>query len=30
MIVILIAGWFAVLATSYLGAEVILKLSGKL
>lgn len=30
MTLVLIAGWFAVLAASYIGAEVILKLSGKL
>jgi len=30
MTVILVVGWFAVLAISYIGAEVVLKLSGKL
>lgn len=30
MTFILIAGWFAVLAVSYLGAEIVLKRSGKL
>ena len=30
MTVILIVGWFAVLAASYIGAEIVLKLSGKL
>ncbi len=30
MTIILIGGWFAVLATSYFGAEIILKRSGKL
>jgi hypothetical protein len=30
MTVILIVGWFAVLVASYIGAEIVLKLSGKL
>jgi hypothetical protein len=30
MTVILIVGWFAVLVASYFGAEIVLKLSGKL
>jgi hypothetical protein len=30
MTVILVVGWFAVLVASYIGAEIVLKLSGKL